>query len=384
MGNYVQLLSARVNLIASADTWIEGDAIAQLQNTAKLPGMHYVSGMPDLHPGRGYPVGAAFFSTEYIYPALIGGDIGCGMALWQTNLDTRKVSHSKLDKKIGNIDGPLCDEAQGEEWQALIASQLPAEIGFRPALGTIGGGNHFAELQCFDEIHDVEAFAALGLNKAQLQLLVHSGSRGLGQHILRQHIDQHGHQGLLADSNECRAYLAEHDQAVRFAEVNRLLIAQRILAKLGTDGAQILDVNHNLVLPAQMHGQPGWIHRKGATPADQGAVVIPGSRGDYSYLVQPMASDLSLQSLAHGAGRKWMRSECKGRLSSRYTVAQLSRTKLGSQVICADRVLIYEEAPEAYKPASNIIATLVGAGLVNVIARLKPVLTYKTRGECCE
>ncbi|WP_157314899.1 RNA ligase RtcB family protein [Chitinibacter sp. GC72] len=379
MGTNVQNLSARVNLIAAADTWIEGDAIQQLQNTAKLPGMQYVSGMPDLHPGRGYPVGAAFFSTEYIYPALIGGDIGCGMALWQTNLDARKVSLSKLEKKIGNIDGPL-----DEEWQAVIASQLPAEIGFRQALGTIGGGNHFAELQCFDEIHDVEAFAALGLNKAQLQLLVHSGSRGLGQHILRQHIDQHGHQGLLADSKECRAYLAEHDQAVRFAEVNRHLIAQRILAKLACDGSQILDVNHNLVLPAQMHGQPGWIHRKGATPADQGAVVIPGSRGDYSYLVQPMPSDISLQSLAHGAGRKWMRSECKGRLSGRYTVAQLSRTKLGSQVICADRALIYEEAPEAYKPASNIIATLVGAGLVKVIARLKPVLTYKTRGECCE
>ncbi len=379
MGNYVQNLSERVNLIAAADTWIEGDAIQQLQNTAKLPGMHSVSGMPDLHPGRGYPVGAAFFSTDHIYPALIGGDIGCGMALWQTDLDTRKISISKLEKKIGNLDGAL-----GEEWQALIASQLPAEIGFRQALGTIGGGNHFAELQCFDEIHDADAFQALGLNKGQLQLLVHSGSRGLGQFILRQHIDQHGHQGLLADSAACRNYLIEHNQAVRFAEVNRLLIAQRILAKLGTDGTQILDVNHNLVLPAQMHGLQGWIHRKGATPADQGAVVIPGSRGDYSYLVLPIASDISLNSLAHGAGRKWMRSECKGRLSQRYTFAQLSRTKLGSHVICADRQLIYEEAPEAYKPAENIISTLVGAGLIKVIARLKPVLTYKTRGECCE
>jgi release factor H-coupled RctB family protein len=78
-----------------------------------------------------------------------------------------------------------------------------------------------------------------------------------------------------------------------------------------------------------------------------------------------------------------MRSECKGRLNTRYTVEQLSRTKLGSHVICADRKLIYEEAPEAYKPAENIISTLVSAGLVKVIARLKPVLTYKTRGECC-
>ncbi|WP_293936052.1 RNA ligase RtcB family protein [Iodobacter sp.] len=379
MGNHVQILSERVNLIAATDTWIEGDAIQQLNNTAKLPDMQYVSGMPDLHPGRGYPVGAAFFSSKQIYPALIGGDIGCGMALWQTNLDAKKTSISKLEKKIGNIDGAL-----GEEWQALMANLLPAELGFRQALGTIGGGNHFAELQCFDEIHDAKAFQALGLHKAQLQLLVHSGSRGLGQFILRQHIDRYGHQGLQADSAACVGYLTEHNQAVQFAEVNRRLIALRILAKLGTEGRQILDINHNLVLPAQMHGMQGWIHRKGATPADQGAVVIPGSRGDYSYLVLPIASDMSLQSLAHGAGRKWMRSECKGRLSARYTVAQLSRTKLGSQVICADRALIYEEAPEAYKPASNIISTLVGAGLIKVIARLKPVLTYKTRGECCE
>ncbi|QBC44864.1 RtcB family protein [Iodobacter fluviatilis] len=134
MGNYVQTLSERVNLIAATDIWIEGDAIQQLQNTAKLLGMEYVSGMPDLHPGRGYPVGAAFFSAEHIYPALIGGDIGCGMALWQTELDARKVSISKMEKKIGNIDGAL-----GEEWQAQIASHLPANIGFQKAIDTIGG-----------------------------------------------------------------------------------------------------------------------------------------------------------------------------------------------------------------------------------------------------
>lgn len=379
MGNYVQNLSERVNLIATADTWIEGEAIQQLKKTATLDGMQYVSGMPDLHPGRGYPVGAAFFSSTHIYPALIGGDIGCGMALWQTGLDARNPNISKLEKKIGNIDGAL-----GEEWQTLITSHLPANTGFQQALGTIGGGNHFAELQCFDEIHDTETFQALGLMQGQLQLLVHSGSRGLGQFILRQHIDQHGHQGLQVDTAICRQYLEAHDQALRFAALNRMLIAQRIVAKLGTDGSRILDVNHNMVLPAKVHHQQGWIHRKGATPADQGAVVIPGSRGDYSYLVLPIPSDTSLHSLAHGAGRKWMRSECKDRLSQRYSVAKLSRTKLGNHVICADRQLMYEEAPEAYKPVNSIITALAGAGLIKIIARLKPILTYKTRGENCE
>jgi len=152
---------------------------------------------------------------------------------------------------------------------------------------------------------------------------------------------------------------------------------------LRADGERLLDINHNLVSPARVDGFDGWLHRKGATPSDQGAVVIPGSRGDYSYLVQPIADERSLLSLAHGAGRKWMRSECKDRLAARYSVEQLSRTALGSRVICADRALIYEEAPEAYKAIDSVVGALREAGLVRVLARLKPVLTYKTRGGCC-
>ena len=88
MGNCIRNLSDGVVLIAADDTWIEGKAIQQLETTARLPGMHRVAGMPDLHPGRGYPVGAAFFAIGRLYPALVGNDIGCGMALWRTDLPT--------------------------------------------------------------------------------------------------------------------------------------------------------------------------------------------------------------------------------------------------------------------------------------------------------
>ncbi|MDX7991329.1 hypothetical protein FE393_08285 [Xenorhabdus sp. psl] len=128
------------------------------------------------------------------------------------------------------------------------------------------------------------------------------------------------------------------------------------------------------------NGVDGWLHRKGATPSDQRLVIIPGSRGDYSYLVQPFSSERSLFSLAHGAGRKWIRGECKERLNGRYSPVQLSRTALGSRVICLDKQLIYQEAPEAYKPISGVMDAMLQAGLVKLIARLKPVLTYKTRG----
>ncbi|MDH1657459.1 RNA ligase RtcB family protein [Pseudomonas mosselii] len=378
MGTCIRNLSDGAVLVAADDTWIEGKAIQQLETTARLGGMHRVAGMPDLHPGRGYPVGAAFFSVGRLYPALVGNDIGCGMALWRTDIPTAKLHLDKLEKRLGNLDLPL-----DETWQEAVASfGLPA-TGHERSLGTIGGGNHFAELQQLDESYDDAALAALGIERKHLLLLVHSGSRGLGEAILREQVDLFGHHGLEAGSEASAHYLGRHDGALRFAEANRQLIARRMLDRLRADGDVLLDINHNLVSPAQVDGLDGWLHRKGATPSDQGAVVIPGSRGDYSYLVQPIADERSLLSLAHGAGRKWMRSECKDRLASRYSVEQLSRTALGSRVICADRALIYEEAPEAYKAIDSVVGALREAGLVRVLARLKPVLTYKTRGGCC-
>ena len=145
--------------------------------------MRRVAGMPDLHPGRGYPVGAAFFSTGRLYPALIGGDIGCGMSLWSTGIDARKAATAKLEKRLGDIDGPLDDS-----WQPLVDELAPADVGHRQALGTIGGGNHFAELQRIDTVCDPQAVDALGLDLDRLVLLVHSGSRGLGRAILEEHV----------------------------------------------------------------------------------------------------------------------------------------------------------------------------------------------------
>jgi release factor H-coupled RctB family protein len=380
MGNCILQLADGIVLIASDHTWIEGKAIQQLEITARLPGMQYVAGMPDLHPGRGYPVGAAFFSLERFYPALVGNDIGCGMALWRTDISTAKLQLDKLEQRLGNIDVPL-DESWWDQYRqdGIDSVGLPL-TGYERSLGTIGGGNHFAELQQLDEVYDDSAVLALQLDRKQLLLLVHSGSRGLGEAILREHTERFGHHGLDGDSAEATAYLARHDGALRYAECNRELIARRMLARLRTEGSRVLDIHHNLVSPAKIAGLSGWLHRKGATPSDAGPVVIPGSRGDYSYLVQPIVDERSLLSLAHGAGRKWQRSECKDRLIKRYSPEQLTRTALGSRVICADRALMYEEAPEAYKNIDSVVGALRDAGLLHVLARLKPVLTYKTRG----
>jgi len=376
MGNSIQILSEGVSLIATDNTWIEGKSIQQLQTTAQLPGMQRVVGMPDLHPGRGYPVGAAFFSLGRLYPALVGNDIGCGMALWRTDLNAAEQRLDKLERRLVDLDGPL-DESW---WQCIASLNLP-KSGHERSLGTIGGGNHFAEIQQIDDVFEQGAVSALNLDQKHLLLLVHSGSRGLGEAILREQITRFGHQGLDENSVDGSDYLAKHDAALGFAEANRQLIALRMLARLRARGQPVLDVNHNLVTPAMIDGINGWLHRKGATPSDCGPVVIPGSRGDFSYLVRPVADPRSLYSLAHGAGRKWLRGDCKGRLA-RYNPEQLSRTALGSRVICADRQLIYEEAPQAYKSIESVVGALQEAGLIEPLARLKPVLTYKTRGGC--
>ncbi|MGB0942648.1 MAG: RtcB family protein, partial [Marinomonas sp.] len=151
MGKSVQKITENVSLIASTDTWIEGLAIQQLIKTSELIGMQRVAGMPDLHPGRGYPIGAAFFTTNRIYPALVGNDIGCGMSLWQTSAKVSKVNLDKLATKFEHVEQPL-DESWTEHVKARKSEKSIITNAYDHALGTIGGGNHFAEFQAIDEV----------------------------------------------------------------------------------------------------------------------------------------------------------------------------------------------------------------------------------------
>lgn len=361
-----------VTLIRSDQSWIEGDALQQLETTARLPGIIAAVGLPDLHPGKGIPIGAAFQSRGIVYPHLVGNDIGCGMGLWGTGLPARKF---KLDKSVKKLAG-FEQVWNGDSRARLEKAGLPPDL-WPYALGTIGSGNHFAEFQKIDTTFDQNALSILGINPDHVHLLVHSGSRGLGEDILRRHVDRFKGGGLTVGTSEFDHYISRHNDAVHWAAVNRAVIAERFLGALGLSGNCHLDITHNSVTP---YGDD-WLHRKGAAPADKGAVIIPGSRGTLSYLVQPVTekAHIALQSLAHGAGRKWKRSDAKGRLSKRYSVSDLTRTPLGGRVICEDKALIYEEAPEAYKDISTVISDMERFGLISVIATLRPLITYKTR-----
>src|SRR6266446_6016508 len=369
------LTETQVRLFASAQSWIEGEAVRQLYATAKLDGIRRAVGFPDLHPGKGSPVGAAFVTEGLIYPNLIGGDIGCGMGLFKTDLIRRDAKLDRWAKLQFNLEHP---------WDQFVSDFLAERdlksTEFDSALGTIGGGNHFAELQTVEKVLEADEFRKLGLGKQQLVVLVHSGSRGLGESILRAHVDQHFGNGVEADSFAAVEYLRGHDFAVRWAKANRELIAHRFVAALGAEGTCLWDGCHNSISCRATEGETVWLHRKGAVTADAQFVVIPGSRGSLSYIVKPVGDGEShAWSLAHGAGRKWARSDARQRIRERFGMHQLVQTPLGGRVVCEERDLLYEEAPAAYKNIEAVIGDLVSAGLVSVIATLRPLLTYKTR-----
>lgn len=296
------------------------------------------------------------------------------MAVFQTDARRSKASPERLAKRLRGLEGPWTGDAS--EW---LATGGVSETWFLESLGTIGGGNHFAELQAVEEIADAAMLRTLGVDESSLVLLVPSGSRGLGESILRAHVAKHGAHGMQlagAFAEGAHAYLRAHDDAVRWGRANRALIAHRFGEVLGLELRLVLDVCHNAVTPHD----GGWLHRKGAAPHNQGVIAIPGSRGTLTYLVEPVGDGSAVGlSLAHGAGRKWTRSDARAKMRERFRAADLVRTSLGGAIVCEDKDLLFEEAPDAYKRIDRVVADLVEAGACRELATLRPAVTYKTR-----
>jgi release factor H-coupled RctB family protein len=348
----------------TSQAWIEGRAEDQLNHVGTWAGVTKIAAFPDLHPGKFGPVGCAVLADR-VYPQLIGNDIGCGMALFQLDLPLRRLKLDKAERRIRVLDEPVARP----ERHRLAECNLPTDM-FPEALGTIGGGNHFCEVQSLARLED-----GCDLDRTRTWLLVHSGSRGLGSSILSS-LDTHAFDGLQGEAAE--AYVTAHDQAVLWARLNRRLIAERAAEALKADLTLVTDAPHNLL----SCGSGGWLHRKGAAIAD-GPVPLAGSRATPSYLVQPLHHRDALGSLAHGAGRRYDRSSMHGRLRARKSdIAAMERTPFCGRIICEDRDLLVEEAPQAYKSAESVVADLETTGAARRLATFTPLLTFKkTRRE---
>jgi release factor H-coupled RctB family protein len=373
MGNpIVADAEQRVRLFASPQSWIEGAAIRQLEQLAERNGIKAVAGMPDLHPGIHGPVGCAALSQAIVHPDVIGTDIGCGMQFWALDLPERRLKLDKAADRLLSLEGSWHGDAH-----ALLDQHGIAAGAFAESLGTIGGGNHFCEVQAVAEIVDEPAARRAGIVKGGLFLLVHSGSRGLGAQTLSSH--HPGNAKGLSLERGGLAYLADHDTALRFAALNRRVIASRAIEALRTEGVEVVDAPHNF---AEREGDT-ILHRKGAASSRGPLLPVPGSRGAATYLVEPLAdrAETALFSLAHGAGRKHDRGSMEKRVRTEAgSLEKLTRNPFGGRVICMDRKLLMEEAPEAYKDIRRVVADLEAHGLARIVAVMRPLITFKTAG----
>jgi release factor H-coupled RctB family protein len=406
-------LPSHARLIARDDVWMEGDAVVQFARVAAYDGCIRAVGMPDLHAGRGIPVGAAFAFEGRVVPQLIGSDAGCGVRVAATAPGKRSADVIERRVRKGLDEDPLegCDKddlfeavwtrgvrglaevAGVDEGLARLAqaeveaerggaplrksgNPSPYRAGFEEALGSVGGGNHFVEITRVTEIRDEAAASSLGLEHGGLCVVAHSGSRGLGGALAR----RWGDATLRGEAME--SYLGELAGACRFAQCNRFILAYRMLRALGTTRPETItggfDVLHNDVNLEPVGGAPAWVHRKGAAPArGNDPTIVLGSRGAPSWILRSMDLEDGLRSVAHGAGRRMGRGEALHKLKGRYTRSEAARNAIGSRVVCDDPDLLFEEHPDAYKPIGPVVESLIDAGLASAVAALAPIVTVK-------
>lgn len=336
----------KVKIMKNDKLWMEDNAIRQLESIADFKGVESIVGLPDLHAGK-QPVGCTICTKQFIYPFLIGNDVGCGMTLYETNEKIKKIKAERLAKRLENT--------------AIYGDY------------SIGGGNHFIELTSIDKIYNQDLANQLSIDKKKAYLLIHSGSRALGESIYRRYASL---DGIEEGTEQFDSYIEEHNKAVAYARDNRNHLSDIFtnMANIKSDNRIVIDCMHNYL--EMVDGK--YYHRKGSISSlGHTYAIIAGTRGSCSYIVKTIPRDDDLFSVSHGCGRKIMRSECKGKLQSKYKRDELKRTSLGSYVITKDKALLYEEAMDAYKRIDDVIEILLQNKCIEIIATLKPIVSYK-------
>ena len=389
----------------------EEGAVQQAENLAHHPALvHHVALMPDAHQGYGMPIGGVVAAKGAVIPAAVGVDIGCGMIATETDIPAeafaemsfRRAFQEKLKERIPVGEGVSHAVTQNwegfEEYTAhngMRSSLWPSKLD-RMNLGTLGGGNHFIELQkstALDGSGDPEG-------GAKVWLMIHSGSRNLGKRI-----EEHYHRiaarmcerfhSPLPDKDLAFLPIEEpagHDYftdmlfALRYAKENRRRMMEAMKATVaefvpGVDFIRTIDIHHNYAAFEEHFGEKVCVHRKGATSAKLNEIgIIPGSMGTASYIVRGLGNPESFMSCSHGAGRRMSRIAA----STTLTVEECDKAMDG--IVCerwhkykgygkAKGRLDLSEAPQAYKDIEDVIAS--ERDLVEPLVRLVPLTCLK-------
>jgi tRNA-splicing ligase RtcB len=357
---------------------LAADVKQSLARLAAAGDVQQIAIMPDVHLASEVCVGVAMATSERIYPAAVGNDIGCGISTVRLEAATDLLPDEKCAASVlGGLYRrvPCHRHAQMSLPEEFLRAPLSdarlerlKQRDGRVQFGTLGRGNHFLELQADSD--------------EQLWVMVHSGSRAIGQAIASHHAAQCNQERDLAwlDANSAagQAYLADMQWALAYASANRLAMLRAVEElfstrfQASTDWSTYVDVNHNHVLRETHGGSELWVHRKGAQRAGVNeAGLIPGSMGTPTFHTLGRGDEDSLCSSSHGAGRKLSRTEARGRISQR----QLERS-LGAVWIDQRRAAaLREEAPDAYKDIRAVMRAQ--SSLVKIVRELRPVLSYK-------
>ena len=371
---------------------IEEGTLAQAQNLANLPFIFkHVSVMPDAHLGYGMPIGGVMASEKMVIPNAVGVDIGCGMCAVQTSLTS--ISTEKLKAVLGRIrntiplgfkhhkikqHSSLMPEVQGGRIEDLpLVSREYSNA--RTQLGTLGGGNHFIEIQKGNDGH--------------IWLMIHSGSRNIGFKVANYYnrlaIDLNRRWGskipstwqlafLPIDDKSGRIYLQEMAYCVAFAYANRKLMMERVKDAMiavtqPVTFEPMINIAHNYAALETHFHKNIMVHRKGATSAHEGEIgIIPGSQGSPSYIVRGKGERESFQSCSHGAGRKMGRKQAKRQLDLGHEQKLLEDQGILHSVR-SKRDL--DEASGAYKNIDEVIENQLD--LIEVLVELRPLAVIK-------
>ena len=373
---------------------MEEGALQQARNLANLPfAFHHIAIMPDAHYGFGMPIGAILATDDVIIPNAVGVDIGCGMCAVKTSLHS--IDRQDLKNVMKSIRG-LIPLGFKRHKKAQPVALLPDPDEFRDGqnlpivekefknaraqVGTLGGGNHFIEIQKSAE--------------GSIWFMVHSGSRNLGYQVA-------GFYNKLAislnkkwkspvppawqlaylpiDSDDGQAYIREMRYCVAFAEANRSLMCRQIMKALVENlPGEVrfetpINIAHNYA-DAELHfGKMVFVHRKGATRAESGeAGIIPGSQGASSYIVEGKGNPESFRSCSHGAGRKMGRKQAQRELDLEREMRLLEKKNI-LHAVRGKRDL--EEAAGAYKDIGKVIEHQ--SDLVEITEILEPLAVIK-------
>lgn len=391
---------------------VEEEAKQQLRNLASLPFVHkHIAVMPDVHFGKGATVGSVIATKGAIVPAAVGVDIGCGMIAQKLSLKAKDlpdnlhalrsaieaaVPHGRTDnggvndrgawgeipKTVNNAFGTRLVNSPMRDGLYRICTKFPDLIKSakrsRNQLGTLGGGNHFIEI-CLDENQDV-------------WIMLHSGSRGIGNRIGTTFIDlakKDMERFFINLPDKDLAYIPEGSElfedywyalewAQNYARVNRELMMEAvqyaIIRELKTDlkivGGQAVNCHHNYVSRENHFGANVLVTRKGAVRAREGDLgIIPGSMGAKSFIVRGKGNNDSFHSCSHGAGRAMSRTQAK----KQFSIEDHAKAMEGVEArLDAD---IVDETPGAYKSIEAVMAAQ--SDLVDIVHALKQVLVVK-------